>query len=304
MDLKRLKFWPQTKDKKPDEDLYTRVLLWAHKKQESGFTWQEMQEKFKLTGPQESWVRKIFLTADGNDRKFFEHLRNDDTVEPNQHYYSLNEKGITAAINYKNLSHAEKGSRWALWFAGLSIFLTAVGLWFTHQSLQLVTLPQVDYYLQLKEGDENGTYEFGMENNGVVPISDITLSHSQVNIYRKGCSRFPENGITCGGSGVGLSDMFTVKERLQPILPAQTRTVDVIISGPDEQYIHVLKMDITYERDVDRQKSTEEIVFFIDGVQIYSLDEVRDIPRMELYVAAFRELSADTTLSNPKMYWR
>lgn len=128
------KFWSRDKKK---EDLYIKILLWAHDKQESGFSWEEMKSNFALNSEQEHWVRNIFLTTSDGDRKFFEHLKNDDSVTPNIHYYSLNEKGITAAINYKGLEHAEKSSLQALWFASISLFLTAIGLFFTIKQTNL-----------------------------------------------------------------------------------------------------------------------------------------------------------------------
>ncbi|MEK7170093.1 MAG: hypothetical protein AAB767_02295 [Patescibacteria group bacterium] len=130
---------PKT-DKKMKEDLYIRVLLFANEKQETGFTWEEIKNHFDLTPLQESWIRKIFLTASDKDRKFFEHLRNDESTTPNQHYYSLNEKGISAAINYKGLTHAEANSGHALWFAGLSILLTGIGIFL---QLKQTTLTEI-----------------------------------------------------------------------------------------------------------------------------------------------------------------
>ena len=125
---------------KTKEDLYIKVLLWAHDKQETGFAWNEMKNNFRLDDLQEHWIKKIFLTTSDSDRKFFEHLRNDDSATPNVHYYSLNEKGIMAAINYKGLEHAEKNSERALWFAGLSIFLTAIGLFFAMKQTNLTEI--------------------------------------------------------------------------------------------------------------------------------------------------------------------
>lgn len=108
-----------------NNDLYIRILLWAHDRQEVGFSWGELKIKFHLNILQENWVRKIFLTASGTDRKFFEILRNDENVTPNVYYYSLNEKGMTAAVNYMSLKQAEKSSKYALWFVGLALFISA-----------------------------------------------------------------------------------------------------------------------------------------------------------------------------------
>ena len=63
--------------KKADEDLYIRILLWAHERQETGFTVDEIRPTFKLSQDEDMWVRKIFLTTSDQDRKFFEYIRND-----------------------------------------------------------------------------------------------------------------------------------------------------------------------------------------------------------------------------------
>lgn len=172
MNLKKL-FKKIKKDNKSKEDLYINVLLWAHDKQETGFAWDEMKNNFQLNTQQEYWIRKIFLTTTDSDRKFFEHLKNDDSMTPNVHYYSLNEKGITAAINYKGLEHAEKNSERALWFAGLSIFLTAIGLFFTIKQTNLTKIQNtseqinqarsirsaVEFCKQNPDAQDSGLYE-------------------------------------------------------------------------------------------------------------------------------------------------
>jgi|GEM_PF-2293720 len=133
------------------EDLYTRILLWANSKQETGFTWNELEEKFNLSDQQVAWVKKIFLTTSDSDRKYFEHYKNDDSVEPNVHYYALNEKGMTAAINYKGLKHAEKSSSQAIWFAGISVILTAVGLYYAVEQTKLTEFAsRGDRIIQIK----------------------------------------------------------------------------------------------------------------------------------------------------------
>lgn len=86
----------------------------------------ELSREFNLNDSEKAWVTKIFLTTDDNDRKFFEQLYYD--TEKKEHVYSLNEKGITSAINYKGLAHAERNSSRALWFAGVSLILSFIGI--------------------------------------------------------------------------------------------------------------------------------------------------------------------------------
>ena len=108
-----------------NNDLYVRILLWAHEKQEIGFSWEQLKTEFSINSQQDSWVQKIFLTTSDNDRKFFEHLRNDETVTPNVHYYSLNEKGLTAAVNYLSLKETEKISKFAFWVSAFAFIISA-----------------------------------------------------------------------------------------------------------------------------------------------------------------------------------
>lgn len=155
MSLNSINKWLRDKNKKAGEDLYVRVLLWTHEKQETGFSWESLTRHFSLNLQQESWVKKIFLTSNGHDRKFFEHLRNDDTVNPNQHYYSLNEKGITAAINYKSLAHAEKTSSLAIGFAAFSILLTAIGIFFQIKQTRLNEIQAIPEQINQARSKQN-----------------------------------------------------------------------------------------------------------------------------------------------------
>lgn len=170
--MKILKWFTANTSKK-DEDLYVRVLMWAYEKQETGFAWEEMKKHFDLNNLQENWVRKIFLTTNDQDRKFFEHLRNDETVNPNQHYYSLNEKGVNTAINYKALTSAEKNSNTALIIAIISIFLTAIGMFLQLKQTRLAEIQAVpeqisqarnintakDFCKQNPDAKESGLFE-------------------------------------------------------------------------------------------------------------------------------------------------
>src|SRR3989338_5773526 len=183
--FKKLKESSKTK-----EDLYIKVLLWAHDKQETGFTWDEMKNNFQLSDSQEHWIKKIFLTTSDSDRKFFEHLRNDDSVTPNVHYYSLNEKGVTAAINYKGLEHAEKSSTQALWFASISLFLTAIGLFFTIKQTNLAETQgiserinqarsvqsAIEFCKQNPDSQDSGLYEISTGKSA--PCTQVVQNYS------------------------------------------------------------------------------------------------------------------------------
>lgn len=288
------------------EDLYIRVLLWAHDKQESGFSWEEMKKHFCLNDSQESWVRKIFLTASDTDRKFFEILKNDESSVPNVYYYALNEKGLTAAVDYLKQRESARETRLAL---VVGIFAVGVAIWtgvLSKNAVQLAIQPQVDFYLQ-PVGTSTEEYIFGIENNGTVPIIDISAEYTQESIFKKGCLT-DSTEVTCGGSSVS-EDVFFGRNTSIPVLhPSESKEAKIFISnsgqGNPREFIQALAITVTYAREVDKQKRIIPVIYFIDSWKVYTLDAVKDIPSMKLYLATFRELSAETTLGNQKIYWK
>lgn len=120
---------------KKQKDKYTKILLWAYKKQETGFTWGELKQECSLSDSEESWVKKIFNTTDDRDRKFVEHFRNDDSVEPNVHYYSLNEKGISAALDAIRERQSRIINWWAIGIAAASFLVAAITGCLAYKSL-------------------------------------------------------------------------------------------------------------------------------------------------------------------------
>jgi len=109
---------------KKEKNLYVEILEWAFQKKEMGFTWEELKAKFTLDEHTEKWISKIFLTVSDSDRKFFEHLKY--IGKNNTHVYALNEKGISAYIDYQELKEARQGARNAMVIAIISIILSAI----------------------------------------------------------------------------------------------------------------------------------------------------------------------------------
>lgn len=294
---------------KGNEDLYVRILLWAYEKQETGFTMEEIRPTFNLSQEEDTWVRKIFLTTSDQDRKFFEHFLNDESGTTNRHLYSLNEKGITAALNYRNIRQAERSGAWAIGIAVatailafITIGLNIIGLQLTRDSIQLATQPQLNFYLQ-REDTTDGKYIFGIENNGVVPVFGVSAGYEVANIIKKGCITTSLE-VTCGGGGGGWSDVFATSTEAAPLAPMSSRTFEVLMST-STRVIDALSVSVHYRRAADKQEYATTVVYFIDEHRIYTLDELRDIPDMAPYIASFRELTAKTDLSpDEKIYWK
>ncbi len=201
------------KFRKQRKSKYTEILLWAYRKKESGFTWEELKNEFNLNGREEKWIRKIFLTTSDSDRKFFEHFFNDDSVNPNKHYYSLNEKGISAATSYIGSEETRKMSNWAIFISVVSLIfsiifgvssgyltresneltrdsneLTRESLMETKRSNELSAKPTIS--LSVQNEDSTGFIDFGsstidfiLENTSLTNYNDIDINISLFQTY-------------------------------------------------------------------------------------------------------------------------
>ncbi|MFA5996451.1 MAG: hypothetical protein WC790_01875, partial [Candidatus Paceibacterota bacterium] len=186
---------------KKQKDKYTKILLWAYKKQDTGFTWEELKQECSLSDSEESWVKKIFNTTDDGDRKFVEHFRNDDSVEPNVHYYSLNEKGISAALSAIESKKLRRNNfvTGLIAVGGLIISilslnsaiqtgkLTQRSVDDTHYALELTAQPTVSLSV---ENDEYGfikfassTINFTLKNTSLTNYRDLHIDISLFQTY-------------------------------------------------------------------------------------------------------------------------
>lgn len=293
------------------EDKYTKVLLWAYAKQETGFTWEELKQSCSLSDSEERWVKKIFNTTNDADRKFVEHFRNDDNVAPNVHYYSLNEKGIAAALAALKAKRSDITNLIAISVSVISLLTAAISLgvaiWtgaLTRDAVQLATQPQIDFYLQ-STGTNTDEYIFGIENNGTIPITNIFAEYAQVSIYKTGC--LPDSiDVTCGGFGSSMDIFFDQTVSIPILQPSESKEARIFMGdmGDTKDFVHALSITLSYSREIDKQRNTIPIVYFFRGEKIYTLDAIKDIPSMQPYLAAFRQLSAKTTLGNQKIYWK
>lgn len=104
---------------KTEEALYIRILIWAYKKQEAGFSWEDLKKEFPLSSAQEQWVGIIFSSnpshSDNNLIERWIHNQN------NEQLFRITTKGTSAAIGYLNLKEAERSGRRAELIAWVAI---------------------------------------------------------------------------------------------------------------------------------------------------------------------------------------
>ncbi len=279
-----------------EDNIYIKVLLWAYGKQQNGFTWEELRCKFNLNDLQEKWIKKIFLTADDRDRKFFEHFRNDESVTPNVHYYSLNEKGMSAAINYKELKRAEENSKHANWFAGLAVFMAIVTLIVTtyfqrqtinlqiesnnsaNRALEIYTEPQIQVYIKRKDINDRENFIIGIENNGISSVKNLRVGSSIINMDKASYLKGEENASAV------LEDLF-IESKFNP---SDQKQRQVFIENKGGSYIGIIYLNIKYEREVDMREFSYQAAFFTNGFSVYSFDEIKDVLEWEPIVKSFK----------------
>jgi hypothetical protein len=188
------------------EDKHTQILLWVYRKQENGFTWDELTEKFALTNTETNWAKKIFNTDDGRDRKFFERLHDGGDI------FALNEKGMMAALAALESQQSKKSNRVTMFVAGFGVVvsiltlgiaywtgvLTQKGLEETRRSLELTAPPMLSISLDHSVNSEDSnkvtiaagllpakdsTLKLRLLNNSIPTVEDVDIRMTLWKIY-------------------------------------------------------------------------------------------------------------------------
>lgn len=92
-----------------DESLYIKILIWAYEKQDIGFSFKELKEKFNLSHDQEQWVLKVFRSNLPASENLFDHLSYSNNK--NKHIFVITSKGTSAAVEYLNLKEAKRSAK-------------------------------------------------------------------------------------------------------------------------------------------------------------------------------------------------
>lgn len=297
--------------KQEKEKLYIKTLIWAFDKHQNGFTLDELRMSIGLGDDDWVWWREMFITTNGNDRKLIDLYRRD--VDGSFDRYTLNDKGMAIVIDYIALQEARLSGRRALWFAGVSIFFGVVTLliagwtgWVENQNLQIAVEPQVSFYLQ-RAGEGIEEYVFGIENDGVVPITEITAVLANADIPR-------DAGVSdefCAGLGAVDPVMFDKELLVSVIKPHEGRQAKIFLSslgnpnqnGDSTKNIRAISITVKYHRSIDKRVEVVNMNYIVDGYQLYTLTEAKDVKSLQSFIGCFRKLTARHTLWNNKIYW-
>lgn len=107
-----------------EDTLYIKILVWAYKKQEAGFSMKELVENFDLNSAQEQWVLKVFRSGLPASDNLIDLLSYNE--QKNEHLFVITSKGTSAAIEYLNLMEAKISSKRAEKIALVAILIGAI----------------------------------------------------------------------------------------------------------------------------------------------------------------------------------
>lgn len=107
-----------------EDTLYIKILVWAYKKQEAGFSMKELVENFNLNSAQEQWVLKVFRSGLPASDNLIDLLSYNE--QKNEHLFVITSKGTSAAIEYLNLMEAKISSKRAEKIALVAILIGAI----------------------------------------------------------------------------------------------------------------------------------------------------------------------------------
>lgn len=109
---------------KTQESIYIKILIWAYDRQESGFTWGDLQKEFELTKDQEQWIQKVFRSNMSASENLIDHLSYDQGKDI--HKFVITAKGTSAAIEYLNLQEAKSSGRRAETISWIAITIGVI----------------------------------------------------------------------------------------------------------------------------------------------------------------------------------
>ena len=106
---------------KTEDTLYIKILVWAYRKQEAGFTWGDLEKEFNLNKAQLNWVQKVFRSNMPASENLIDHLSYNEKA--NEHLFVITSKGTSIAVQYLGLKEAEESGRRAEKIAHVAIIV-------------------------------------------------------------------------------------------------------------------------------------------------------------------------------------
>ncbi|MBU4511700.1 hypothetical protein KKD19_00440 [Patescibacteria group bacterium] len=219
--------------KKSNKKLYIRILLWAYKKGQSGFTQPELFEAFRLDSKPKLkiWVTKVFFRSNDNDRGPIDILELKE--DGNTNLYTLTDKGMSATVDYLELRQARRGGYIA---TGIGVAAVVIAIWtgvLTQQSLQ-ITQRIFELSVQPTVFIQSPSQEYGIIR-GVGTSTDFILKNN---------------------SPTNIKDVSIYVTLMKTFYDLDE---EVLVVGPVAQYLNENGIFQTYGVDLERNVSNPEL---------------------------------------------
>ncbi len=266
--------------KRSKKKLYTKILIWAYKKGQNGFSKGELYKQF--TDLNEQWAQQVLFRGSDNDRGLF------DVVEKKEDWmttiYSLTDKGMSAVAHQQELDTANRGGYFAIFLGISALGVSIITMNITQKQLEsaqtqiklsydaisLATKPQLDIYLRndgkLREGTQEDKIIFGIKNVGLSTIKNIEVISQESSLEKEKCLK-EENSMIIGWTEQPL-------ERINELKPGEKKEKffnSSVVSGKDLKVFtfYVSYNDGSTDRFFSRKRS-----FFLELSNVYTQDNM------------------------------
>lgn len=289
-----------------EKNYYIKILEWAYEKHQEGFTLNELKHALDVTDKEWEWWKTVFITTSENDRKLIELFQTSENSEEKK--YTLNDKGMLAVVNYRELKQArdesKKANTRAILSALLAVATLAIGIWTasitqeslklteeklekTDAGLQLSIDPQIKIYLEQIDEDENFyTYNLGIENNGVIPYVNLGGKFTAVSVNDE-----------LGSFGLIFKEQLSFERKNESISIARVSVSKIGITKTK-----ALVFDIEYQRNIDGKQYGIRPVFIIDDSKVYLPEQAKTVKHLTGTVQRLNEYTAP--IMKEKVYWQ
>ncbi|MCR4328332.1 MAG: hypothetical protein NUV53_02325 [Patescibacteria group bacterium] len=230
--------------------------------------------------------------------------------------YDIKEK-INNKRDTLSTQTAEKNSLISLRIATLSVVIAIIGIFSTlhsinianqqlkvemeanelgKTSLQLAVDPQIDIFLERTEGEKIGNFFVGIENNGVVPIVNLsgyasifTMNKNEYNIES---ARRTRGGSTLLFDTTNLTSSTSTKALLSLLVEQNPNMVKIIV------------LNISYQRKIDNKEYNIQPIFLLDNYKTYTFKNLKNMEALGIPYKKIIDLLGIWNLKpDYKVYW-
>ncbi len=173
-----------------------------------------------------------------------------------------------------------------------------------NKKLMLLSIePQIGVYLV--DQDDKGL-KIGIENKGTISIINYSADAYIVSVNKEDYKLGKENTEYSVVTETDSNGHFWAVKLLKPSEVIEKLTGFLPMSKQEKKWLDILYLDISFQREIDKQEFKQMHVFFIDQNTIYTLNQVKDNKEFQPIIQDLGKIVVDSGwtpwISNKKVY--